>query len=142
LSSSGRQTNGNPEREISRGIVAIYKEYLGRGPTSSRTELTEHTAVTTLTDALTKAEHSLIERGDGPTVREMRRKFQAAMRADITTLVEEVTGRKTASFLSDHDTDNDVAVEIVVFEETAEPEAVVSNGAASVNGSAPANGAA
>ena len=135
MSSSGRQQNGNPEREISRGIVAIYKEYLGRGPTSARTELTEHTAITTLSDALTKAEHSLIERGDGPTVRDMRRKFQAAMRADITTLVEEVTGRKTASFLSDHDTEKDVAVEIVVFEEALEPEALPTNGAVAANAS-------
>jgi uncharacterized protein YbcI len=117
LSSATSQQNGSAEREISRGVVAIYKEYLGRGPTFARTEITDHTAVTTLTDALTKAERSLIERGESPTVREMRRKFQLAMRKDITALVEEVTGRTTASFLSDHDTDHDVAIEVVVFAE-------------------------
>jgi uncharacterized protein YbcI len=109
------QETERAEREISRGVVSIYKEYLGRGPTSARTEVTEHTAITTLSNALTKAERSLILRGESATVREMRRKFQLAMRKDITELVEEVTGRTTASFLSDHDTENDVAIEVVVF---------------------------
>ncbi len=45
----------------------------------------------------------------------MRRNFQDAMRADITDLVEAATGREAASFLSDHDTKSDVAVEMVVF---------------------------
>jgi uncharacterized protein YbcI len=112
--------NGSAEREISRGIVAIYKEYLGRGPTSARTEITDHTAITTLSDALTKAERSLIDKGESTTVREMRRKFQQAMRRDITALVERVTGRTTESFLSDHDTENDVAVEVVVFADAAQ----------------------
>ena len=105
----------SPEKEISHGVVAIYKEYLGRGPTTARTALTEHAAITTLEDSLTKAEVTLVKNGQSSTVREMRRKFQEAMRADITTLVEEVTGRKTAVFLSDHDTGPDVAVEMVVF---------------------------
>ncbi len=108
-------TPTTPERDISRGIVAIYKEYLGRGPSSARTVLTEDVAVTTLQESLTKAEVSLCGEGEAETVREMRRKFQMAMRADITTLVESVTGRRAASFLSDHDTEPDVAVEMVVF---------------------------
>ena len=113
---------GAAEREISRGIVAIYKEYLGRGPTSARSEVTPHTSITTLSDSLTKAERSLIDRGEGESVREMRRKFQLAMRKDITAVVEGVTGRPAASFLSDHDTETDVAVEVVVFAPAPESE--------------------
>ena len=105
----------SPEKEIARGIVSIYKEYLGRGPRTARTELTGNAAITTLEQSLTKAEQSLIAAGDATAVREIRRKFQEAMRKDITTLVERVTGRPTASFLSDHDTVKDVAVEMVVF---------------------------
>ncbi|MBA2522724.1 MAG: DUF2294 family protein [Solirubrobacterales bacterium] len=104
------------EKEISRGIVAIYKEYLGRGPTTARTSITPHASVTTLEDSLTKAEGTLVAEGQEETVREIRRKFQSAMRADITALVEGVTGRKTCAFLSDHDTEPDVAIEAVVFE--------------------------
>jgi uncharacterized protein YbcI len=114
------QENERAEREISRGVVSIYKEYLGRGPTSARTEVTDHTAITTLSNALTKAERSLILRGESATVREMRRKFQLAMRKDITTLVEETTGRRASAFLSDHDTEKDVAIEVVVFAEAVD----------------------
>lgn len=105
----------SPEKEIARGVVSIYKEYLGRGPTTARTELTGHAAVTTLQGSLTRAEQTLIEAGDAPAVREIRRKFQEAMRNDIASLVERVTDRPAASFLSDHDTVGDVAVEMVVF---------------------------
>ena len=105
----------SPEKAISRGVMTIYREYLGRGPTSARTEITANAASTTLLNSLTKAEMSLIKGGDAPAVREIRRRFQEAMRADITALVEEVTGRKAKSFLSDHDTITDVAVEMVVF---------------------------
>lgn len=106
----------SPEKTISNGVVAIYKEYMGRGPTHAATTITDGAAVTTLTNSLTKAEHSLVEAGEAESVREIRRKFQFAMREDITTLVEATTGRKAASFLSDHDTAPDVAVEMVVFE--------------------------
>jgi uncharacterized protein YbcI len=104
-----------PQQRISRGIVAIYKSHLGRGPTESKTEITETAAVTTLRDSLTLAELKLIEAGDGESVRELRRKFQTVMRDEITTLVEEVTGRSGGSFLSDHDVETDVAVEMVIF---------------------------
>jgi uncharacterized protein YbcI len=104
-----------PHQRISRGIVAIYKSHLGRGPTESKTEITETGTVTVLRDSLTLAEQKLIESGDGESVRELRRKFQAVMREDITALVEDVTGREGGSFLSDHDVDTDVAIEMVVF---------------------------
>lgn len=104
-----------PQKEISRGVVSIYKDYLGRGPTSVRTSITEDASITTVEDSLIKAERSLVSSGEGETVRETRRKFQCAMREDITALVERVTERQCVAFLSDHDTEADVAVEMVVF---------------------------
>jgi uncharacterized protein YbcI len=106
----------SPEKEISRGVVATYKEYLGRGATVARTEIGTDHVVTILEDGLTKAERRLISEEEEETVREIRRKFQAAMRRDIIDLVERATGRKAKSFLSDHDVHTDTAVEVVVFE--------------------------
>jgi uncharacterized protein YbcI len=83
----------------------------------AHTDITDSAAVTTLHDSLTLAETKLIEAGDGESVRELRRKFQLAMQEDITKLVEETTGRNTCAFLSDHDVEEDVAVEMVVFAE-------------------------
>jgi uncharacterized protein YbcI len=104
------------QKEIARGIVSIYKNYLGRGPTSSRTTIAGDHVSTICTDGLTKAEQSLVENGDAETVRSIRRKFQDAMRAEIVDLIERVTGRKALALLSDHDVENDIAVETVVFE--------------------------
>jgi uncharacterized protein YbcI len=111
------ESHNGVERTIARGITAIYKDYLGRGPTSTRTRLLDDCVVTTLGQSLTKAEESLVEAGDTELVRLMRQKFQLAMREDIARCVESATGRKCAAFLSDHDTDHDVAVEMVLFEQ-------------------------
>lgn len=107
--------SGSPERQISRGVVAIYKDYTGRGPTSARTTISDLCATTIVKDSLTKAESRLVEVGDPETVRAMRRKFQEVMSNDIRALVEEVTQRKTSTFLSDHHAADDVAVEMIIF---------------------------
>lgn len=103
-------------REIARGIVTIYKSYLGRGPTSALTTIEEDHVTTICTEGLTKAEQKLVEGGDGETVRSIRRKFQEAMRPDVTELVERVTGRKALTLLSDHDVQRDIAAETVILE--------------------------
>jgi uncharacterized protein YbcI len=111
----------NDRREISRGIVAIYKDYVGRGPTVARTTINEDHVTTLCTESLTKAELKLVSEGDAETVREIRRKFQGAMQSDIVALVERVMDRKVKSFLSDHDVHTDVAIETVVFVDPSRP---------------------
>jgi uncharacterized protein YbcI len=103
-------------KEISHRIVAVYKEYLGRGPTTARTTIADDHVVTVLEDCLTKAERSLVDAGDEETVRTIRRKFQLSMAEDITKHVEEVTGRRGRAMLSDHNVREDVAVEMVVLD--------------------------
>ena len=106
-------------KEIARGIVAIYKDYLGRGPEGVKTTIGDDHVVTVLEGSLTRAEASLVEQGDEESVREIRRKFQVAMAEDITQLVERVTGRPAKAMLSDHNVEKDVAVEMVMFGEAA-----------------------
>ena len=108
-------THGS-SKQISHGIVGIYKDYLGRGPTSARTVIAGDSVTTVCEDGLTRAERSLVEAGDGDTVREIRRKFQMAMGAEIKELVASVTGRRPRAILSDHDVDLDIAVETVILE--------------------------
>ena len=108
----------NERREISRGIVAIYKDYVGRGPTTARTSINDDHVTTLCAGGLTKAERKLVASGDDETVREIRRKFQGAMRGEIVALVERVMSRESRAFLSDHDVITDVAVETVVFSDS------------------------
>ena len=108
-----------PHREVSRGVVAIYKDYMGRGPEHAATTIAGDTVLTVCRGGLTRAESRLVEAGDAETVRQIRRKFQDAMRDEIRKLVEDVTGRKAHAFLSDHDVERDLAIEVVLLE--AEP---------------------
>lgn len=97
--------------------MAIYKDFLGRGPTSATTTITDGFVTTLLRDSLTLAERRLVETGDGELVRDMRRRFQSAMSGDMIKLAEETTGRSCLAFLSDHDVDNDIALETIVLRE-------------------------
>jgi uncharacterized protein YbcI len=115
-STGGSAYNAGTSKRISHGVVAIYKEYLGRGPTTARTTISDNLVVTVLEDSLTKAERSLVGKGEADTVRSIRRRFQAAMSEDVTKLVEEVTGRTSRTMLSDHNVEEDIAVEMVVLE--------------------------
>jgi uncharacterized protein YbcI len=104
-----------PQKEVARGIVAIYKDYLGRGPSTVKTTIADDYVLTILEDVLTKAEISLVNAQEADTAREIRRKFQSAMRDDIVALIERVTDRKVAAFLSDHNVETDTAVELVTL---------------------------
>lgn len=106
----------SPTREISRGLISIYKDHTDRGPSAARTTISDGHVVTLLDESLTKAERTLVTQGDGDLVREMRRKFQHVMADEVRRLVEQATGRSTVTLLSDHDVDRDIAVEVVVFE--------------------------
>lgn len=97
-------------------VVAVLREYLGRGPTRARAHLSENVLIVVTEDNLTKAERKLISSGEGETVRDLRRRFQTTMRADLVAAIEELTGRRVAAFLSDHDPETDKAAEIFILD--------------------------
>ena len=100
-------------------MIAIKKEYTGRGPVRAHTSITDAHVMTICEGGLTKAEVRLVSLGDGEDVRIMRRKFQESMNEAVTELVERITGRKVSSILFDYDVANDVAVELVIFADGA-----------------------
>ena len=69
-----------------------------------------------LGDSLLKAEHRLAATGYSDLVLEMRRRFQDAMRADMTQEIGRLTGRRVIAFMSANHLDPDLAVEIFVLE--------------------------
>ena len=110
------------EREISRAMVSLYKEYMGRGPTQTKTTITDDLVICVLNDNMTKAEKMLAEEGDNVDfVSEIRRAFQGVLAEKAKQVVAAATGREVISFLSDHDTTNDIAVEMFILrsDETA-----------------------
>jgi uncharacterized protein YbcI len=106
----------NPEREIARGMVWIYKDYFGRGPTWAQATIEDTHVTVLLADALTVVEQRLAEEGNNETVRSLRQEVQDVMSAKMIELVEQVTGKKVMCLLSDHHVETDTAVEVLVFD--------------------------
>ena len=103
--------------ELSNAMVRLYKEKFGRGPTKARTHYAgSDTIVSSLENTLTPVERTMRELGEQQRVEETRLFFQRATRAEFTTTVEQITGRKVRAFVSGMDTAEDVATEVFYLE--------------------------
>jgi uncharacterized protein YbcI len=104
-------------QEVTNGMVRLYKELFGRGPTKARTNYAgPDTLVATIENSLTPAERNMIDLGEDQRVREIRMFFQHASHAEFTGTVEQITGRRVRAFVSGMDTDQDVATEVFYLE--------------------------
>jgi uncharacterized protein YbcI len=112
----GRQTQGLLANSVSNAVVRLFAEYLGRGPTKARTVVSRDLISVVLEDTLTKAERSLVARGQQDVVLEMRRALQSAMRDALVEAVESLSQRRVIAFLSDQQAEPDFAVESFVLE--------------------------
>jgi len=101
---------------ISDAIVRVSADFIGRGPTRAKTYVNDHIVFCVMQDTLTRGERSLVADGDAESVREMRRRFQDAMRRQLCTAIESLTGRKVVSFLSDNDVVSEMAIEVFVLD--------------------------
>jgi uncharacterized protein YbcI len=102
---------------ISREIVRLQAEYYGKGPTRAKTYIVEDLVVVVLEETFTRAEKTLAERGERDAIQHIRRRFQQQMAESFTNVVEEATGRKVRTFLSETDIENDVSVETFLLAE-------------------------
>ena len=110
------RAEGSVSRETARAMVALYKEYVGRGPTQARAYVDDDVITVVLQDTMTKAEKTLADEDEEDLVRGVRRVFQGKFREDAVEIVENLTGRTVRAFLSDHAIGPDVAVEVFVLE--------------------------
>lgn len=116
MATTGEQHTRALNRDISRALVALFKEATGRGPNRARTYIEDSIVVTVLYDTMTKAEKTLKEEDRVDTVRDLRRIFQGTFRAQAIEIIEDLMGRKVLAFLSDHAVDPDYAIEAFVLE--------------------------
>src|SRR3982750_275637 len=79
---------------ISNAVVRLMAEYTGRGPTKARTSIRDNVVLVVLQDTLTKGERALVRNGRQEKVIDLRGEFQAAMRDEVETAIEELTGRR------------------------------------------------
>jgi uncharacterized protein YbcI len=102
---------------ISKAVVGLLSDYVGKGPPKARTIHSEKIVVCVLEDAMTKAERSLAADGKEDFVLEMRGAFQDTMRKDFTDAVEALSGHKVVAFMSANHVEPDFAVEVFVLAE-------------------------
>ena len=114
----GHARLGDDLAEITNGIVRLFSEYYGRGPTRAKTFMLENRyVVTVLRDTMTTVERTLAERGETDMVRRVRLTFQEAMSASFKGVVEEVLGRKVEAYHSQILIEPDVGFEFFMLEE-------------------------
>lgn len=107
-----RQPSGQALAGISNGMVRLYREYFGRGPTAAKTYALDDLVICVLRDGLTAAERTLFEHGRADAVREIRSAFQDAVAEEFKGVVEEMTNRRVIAFMSQAHVNPDLAIEV------------------------------
>ena len=102
---------------VTNGIVRLFREYYGRGPTKAKSYiLDDRIVVCVLEDTMTTVEQTLVKNGYTDMVRQVRLKFQEAMAAPTTEAIERLSGRKVIGYHSQIVFDPEHAFEICVLD--------------------------
>ena len=110
-----RSTHGDVLTAISDGLVALLKEFYGRGPTKTKTYYQDDLVVCVLRGGFSKVEETLLEGGRGQAVIQQRMEFQEIMRDRFTGVVAEATGRDVIGFMSGNQQDPDLMCEVFIL---------------------------
>ena len=106
---------GSIRTAVSDGLVALLKEYYGRGPEETKTYVSDDLVVCVLRGGFTRVEHTLLEGGHGDEVIRQRMIFQQVMKDRFEQVVESATGRKVIGFMSGNQQDPDMICEVFVL---------------------------
>ena len=100
-----QKTKGQIEADISEAIIKFEKEYMGRGPTETKTYLIDDLVLVRLKGLMTPAEHQLAAAGDSARgrdlIKQVRHELLEKGRALLETVIGGITGRKTVSLHTD-----------------------------------------
>ncbi len=107
--------SGDVRTAISDGLVALLKEYYGRGPDRAKTYVNGDLVVCLLRGGFTRVEQTLLDGGHGDDVIRQRMAFQNVMRKRFEEVVEEATGRKVVGFMSGNQQDPDMICEVFIL---------------------------
>jgi uncharacterized protein YbcI len=108
---------GEMRAEIATRIVKLQSDYYGKGPTKARTYAIDDLVVVVLEETFTKAERTLVDRGEVEAIQQIRRRFQQQMADEFKAIVEQATGRSVRAFLSETNLEADLSVEMFLLGE-------------------------
>ena len=87
-------------RAISRSVVGVLKEHLGRGPVKAKTYIHDDSVLVLMYDGHTKSEETLSKGGEEEEVASHRVKVSEAIRTNLTAVIEAEMGRKVVGYMS------------------------------------------
>lgn len=111
----GEIRRGEIRTAIADGLVALFKEYYGRGPDQARVYYVDDVVVCVLRGGFTRVEDTLLQAGHRDIVIEQRIMFQEVMADRFRTLVHEITGREVIGFVSGNQPDPEMTCEVFVL---------------------------
>jgi uncharacterized protein YbcI len=112
------RTHGDVLTAISEGIVALLKEFYGRGPTRTKAYFEDDLVVCLLRGGFSRVERTLLEGGRGGSVIRQRMEFQELMRERFEGVIEGATGRRVIGFMSGNQQDPDIMCEVFILAPT------------------------
>lgn len=112
------QNHGDVLTSISEGLVALLKEFYGRGPMRAKSYYEDDLVVCVLRGGFSRVEQTLLEGGRGAAVIEQRIAFQDLMRKRFEAVIEDATGRPVIGFMSGNQQDPDMMCEVFVLAPT------------------------
>jgi uncharacterized protein YbcI len=113
-----KHRHGDELTAISDGLVALLKEFYGRGPTQAKSYYQDDLVVCILRGGYTQVEQTLRDGGRGTAVIEQRMQFQELMRERFEAVIEAATGRRVIGFMSGNQQDPDLMCEVFVLDPT------------------------
>lgn len=103
---------------ISDGMVALLKEFYGRGPMRTKSYYHDDLVVCVLRGGFSRVEQTLLDGGRGTAVIQQRMEFQDLMRERFEAVVESATGRQVIGFMSGNQQDPDLMCEVFILAPT------------------------
>jgi uncharacterized protein YbcI len=111
-------THGDVLTAISDGMVALLKEFYGRGPTRAKSYYEDDLVVCLLRGGFTRVEQTLLAGGRGSSVIQQRMEFQELMRERFEAVIEAATGRQVIGFMSGNQQSPDMMCEVFILAPT------------------------
>ena len=117
-------TRGEIAAEISTTLVQLLKEHADRGPTMCRTYIDDDLVIVLMRGGFSRLENTLFEDGKFLDVRATRHAFADTMEGRFTEVIERVTGREVAAFMSASHQKPDLQMEVFVLDGGPDPSSV------------------
>jgi len=112
------QLHGDVLTAISDGLVALLKEFYGRGPNRAKSYYEDDLVVCVLRGGFSRVEQTLLDGGRGEAVIRQRIEFQEVMRERFEAVIQDATGRRVIGFMSGNQQHPDMMCEVFILAPT------------------------